>query len=213
MNQQGSVSYFVLVPSLVMILTIVAAIALLIFTFRKNQRTCRTISLDAQAIQGEALNKILNLNMKARMLRQKETAIKAAMLAGTISPPSLAKLYVALRLVQTSRRALDVQQRSIIYAANIRATQIANSSNTLPRKVIRLRVQPVNKSELAPEYKVDANFEKAQSLNYSYRLSMKDILPGWLLNFFIEVKDLQMKCGATLKKKEDKWLPVLSAAN
>lgn len=216
MNQQGSVSYLILMPSLVTIVAIAAAVTSLIFAFRNDQKSCRGISLDAQTIQGEALNKILKLNMKAKMLRQKEIAIRATIIAAAATPgaqTTLDKLYVILKLVQSSRKALDVQQRSIIHIANTKATQIANSSKKLPHKLVRLRIHAVNKNEIAPEYEVDFNFEKAQSINYNYKISMKDILPGWLFNFFINVKDLKTGCGSTLKKKEDKWIPTLNAVN
>ncbi len=216
MNQQGSVSYLILIPSLVTIMAIVAAVTSLIFAFRNDQKSCRSISLDVQTVQGEALNKILKLNIKAKTLRQKEIAIKAAIVAAAATPgaqTALDKLYVILKLVQSSRRALDLQQKSIIHIANIKATQIANSSKKLPHKSVRLRIHAVNKNEIAPEYEVDFNFEKAQSVHYSYKLSMKDILPGWLFNLFINVKDLKAGCGSTLKKKEDKWIPTLHGVN
>lgn len=216
MNQQGSVSYLVLVPSLVTVLVLAASIILLVSAIRKDQKACRRISLDIQTIQGEALNKILTLNTTAKALRQNELVIKTAIVAAAATPGAqgtLGNLYAALRVVQSSQKTLGFQQKSIISTANIKATQIASSSNKLPQKSIRLRIHAINKNETAPEYEVDLNFEKAQSVNYRYKIIIKDILPGWLFKFFLETRNLEMECGSTLKKKENKWIPVLSAAS
>lgn len=216
MNQRGSISYLVLAPLIVVILTTLAATITTLVAFQQKQKTCRKIALSAQEIQSAALAKILSLNTEAKSLRAQEVSLKTSITAAAAIPygqGALPNLYTALRIVQGAQKSLDFQQRSILFTANVRATSVASSKSPLiPAKKIQLRVHAKSKNA-APEYELDANFEKAQTVNFKYKLILKDVLPGWLLKLFVNVGDVKMECSSTIKKKENKWLPVLNAVN
>lgn len=216
MNQRGSITPLLLVPLLVTILTTLAASISTLIAFQKSQKLCRSLAISAQEIQGEALEKILQLNPTAKSLRIQEKALKAAIAAAAVTPgaqATLDKLYLSLRAIQAAQKTLDVKQKTILFTANQRSTSMASSKTPqLPARKLRLRIH-AKTSEPAPEYDLDMNFERAQTLSYNYKLVLKNVLPGWLIKFFYKVSDLDMECSSTLKQKEKKWRPALNAVN
>ncbi len=207
----------IVVPILITSALTLAASISAILAFQKNQKTCREIALSAQEIQAHALEKLMAKNTDAKSLRAQEVSLKLAIAAAAVTPGAQSqvdKLYLLLRKVKKAQIELAVQQKSLILKANLEATSVANSkSPQLPAQNVRLRVHAKDPAQTASQYELDLNFEKAQALKYNYKLALKNILPGWLIKLFINVEDLKMQCGSTIKQKEKKWTPVLTMDN
>jgi hypothetical protein len=194
---------------------------------------CRTELLKTQNGVGDTLEKLMGLNKQALSLRtQRRLAyIELAEAIAAENPALVSQAWRKIRLIERQQKALDLQQKSLIWTANskmqgglqkvsqkLRLQDQKNQAllppffsfrihgiSSLPRT---LAVRP-DQPDTAPIYELENDFTQKQSLNISwiseFQTTSRESVQ-WISNHHT----LKQNCSASLIANGSKFEPTLS---
>lgn len=188
---------------------------------------CRSAHLEDQKQVAALLQQLLDLNPKAKDLREKrrlaEEALDAAMSSG--QPYAIAVAQAGKTLVIGMQTVLDLQQRQLIGNSNRLLYQGHSSMQQQLRQTIKkdlaslkpfikssfelksnsppqLAVRP-DKPDLAPVYNTYPDIEERQALAHQWQYSLD--VAGFLETFLHGKQSFEKNCAVTVAKQGKKW--------
>ena len=234
-NENGFsvVALLALMPLIVMLLTALAASALLLGTDAELKQDCRATLLRGQDEIASALNSLLALNPQAKALRSARAATEAALLVAA-DPASQVTLQTKLVEIKAEQVALAMKQRMLIMQAKRlsrstpeaaksrlltttrRRSNVAGAESTSPLHsnvhVAAFHVVATPSSSETPDYNPSANFSIEQHMSVTAEWPLAAILPAWLRNILGDVGlTLKTSCEATINKGDSGWQSQLQA--
>lgn len=192
------------------------------------KHACRSGGIAGQKQVSAILTRLLDLNPKARSLKNKYDSLQRQ-LALTPDPRHKAALMIRIGMVQAQRMALDLQQKTLLAQGHselrlahlktqkniARTFQTLSSSfleirhSRLFGKAPRLAVRP-DFSDIAPTYSPVPAFSVAQALAHEWQYQVSLAKP---YSYFLPGRfQFQKACAVTLKKEGQKWIPQITKA-
>lgn len=187
---------------------------------------CRNGGLQGQKLAAPLLTSLLKLNSRAVQLRLKKAQALSEISAATMSQNMVAlsaatKKYLKVRRQQEEldglQKQIIKQANLILYSASTKtkvrlsvvATQLNNvlahvALTRIISKKSKLAVHP-DVPDLAPIYRLEKDFEMAQSLAHEWHFAITTKPP---FSYFIPgTFAYQKACAVTLQKEFAKWQP------
>ena len=211
-------------PVFILCLMVLATLIFCIRNYNQAQSYCLKYSLQAQENIKVSLKKLLSLNSKAKMLRNKYKKVKKlyrkALAVG--EPISVSILKAKLSIIQQKRRLLDARQKQILRQSR---QHIERSFESFRKKVKKFQAEQIQKKhhypfpiavsaypkmDIAPQYRPMRSFSLHQTLSFSWKMPLYYFLPSWLTEFFFEKKLSSYHCSATIKKYRRTWKTTLT---
>jgi hypothetical protein len=224
-NQRGVSTIFLLglLPFFLALGFGFAAFSLAFKSYVQAQHRCRVHVLRAQHRMAGSLNKLLELNPRARTLRTERTAADRSVTAAASFPPALAAAKAWQASVIALQLQLAAQQRTLLSTARMDGAQELSELNLESGRIgvqlggvppTRLKVLARPMSDLSPDYEVVPVFEKAQEIRLTwkipqrtyFKIAFKTIPPNASKDFGV----LSGACAATMKRLNGKWIGALS---
>lgn len=185
---------------------------------------CRHGGIQGQKMVGPLLASLLKLNPRAVQLRAKKAQAIIEISTATISrnPVALSAATKKYLKVLKQQEDLDGLQKQIIKQANLilhsarektkfkLMTTSRSASNIFARfsllslvsKSVKLAVSP-DISDIAPIYRLEKDFETAQSLAHEWHFQIKTMAP---FSYFIPgTYNYKKACAVTLHKESSQW--------
>lgn len=226
-NQKGFaiVLCLALLPCLVAGLLVVFALINFIKNDLALKHQCRAQGEIGQKSVRPLLEQLLSLNSKALALKAELLQAKAAQSAAITEQnwPEVGRRAVQIKRIEKQQQLLDKQQKRLISQANmllyrnhsstslgLRRLGTDNSTillkSTLQQitgRAPRLAVVPES-TDIAPVYKLKADFENEQSLahEWQYKLSVQPPFSNFIKGDF----SFKKACAVTLTKEGSAWI-------
>lgn len=233
----GSVAMLALIPFLMTFGVASGSIYLLFRSDAKYRHHCRTKLLQSQERVARHLAELIALNPQAQALRmEREFAELDVSLA--MDPPTQAAAQAKLNIVIQKQIRFAAKQQMLIMkaklesrsgpaqasvslsqaaASDIKRRTSARLSPTSQGGAFDVRAKQVN--SLSPDYEPALTFTKSQTMRVRWRIGLSALLPTWVDTWIpLTGLGLAAECSATLAQpaglpKEQKWRPILNAAN
>lgn len=225
----GSLNLMVIVSLVLSLLAGGAWVGRQLFEWNSKHHFCHVSALEHQNELRTFLLQILRLNPKAKRLLTQEGLAKVA-LAAAVSAGNPAGISAASRRLQKIRleqKALAAQQKVILGLARASAQKFKklqgsqkNHKNlrllTSPGpNVYPLAVRPEPPNAAAPQYLPVADFSEKQNIGIRFSTDLSNW--NFMAQFFSPQNsrtplNLQIECGSTLRKENNKWFTHLSEA-
>ena len=236
-NECGFVStaLLVLLPLLATAFSVIAASFYMMKDDAIARHNCRVALLESQAEVAKDLEKLLNMNSRAKILRTRRSSAEAKVIATAGAPPLNAIAQAELQEVNAEQTAFGTRQRLLIAHAKSISRQGPSQASLRVRKVLisnqiaqseknaRSDLSPTSQTAQfnvlaspihspSPDYQPSPGFREQQEMKLSWSFYVSDFLPNWL-NGFLPAGQLRSKaeCSATLEKEDTQWRPRLTA--
>ncbi len=187
---------------------------------------CRQGGLEGQRLSAPLLASLLKLNSRAVHLRMRRNQALSEIAAATLSKNALALSTATKKLIKVRKQQeeLDGLQKQIIKQANLILNSASTKTNlklyktasslsnifakfrltTLISKKTKLAIYP-DLPDLAPIYRLEKDFEVAQSLAHEWQFLITTQPP---FSYFIPGTFTYKKtCAVTLHKEFSQWHP------
>ncbi len=226
-RQQGGfviVSALFLLPLLFSLFVGIAFLSVAIRNRTLLISNCRKVAVEAQEVMGQNLEALLALNSRAETLRTERKAAEIQVRNARLSMNP--KLIAAAELIRWQviqfQLALRARQLSLLKKSEWSRKKLKGdfkiSADLVSPKNLRqldgvqdLAVNPTPKNDLTPSYLITNNFTSRQSLGLRWEFDLLEGLPqGFLLTALPMTLISKAQCAATLKRKEDQWIPALT---
>jgi hypothetical protein len=198
-------------------LTILAALGVFVMILRFETAAasqCDKLVFQLQEERAHQLNRLRQLNPSARRLRKEKILWlhRRAVALETGNAPLLAACTTRIQQIIATQKALDIQQRAIIAAADQEARLSARQGQTKfePYRASvdagQLLVRAKPPLDLAPEYEPIPDYFHRQAVAAKYLAKLKQLSDLQLLDLLdskLSESRLEHHCAATIVQRSD----------
>lgn len=191
-----------MMPVLLTIFFATASFALLAREHTRSQTLCKNHLFNMQDNISNLLNKLINLNPKARNLRIQNQSAQRQLQLAVLSANAIKIALAEARLIQIklARILLDTEQKNLIAEANsLLQTSAIKLRHNLRQRLVHLKLNPLAVhpdvlGDVAPIYETRSDFRQAQKASAFYTWN----IPHWLKN---QQTHFRFGCSVSIEKR------------
>lgn len=216
-------SLLALLPFLISLMVLLAALSLSLSRISQSQHLCRQQLLDLQFELKQLTEELVALNPQAQQLREaRKIARQALRLAiKSAQPKAIAAASAAYSAVQAQETQLHLQQQQILLQARLLRwrrlrgviTQLGQVQGVQSvRQDLRvlpgLALKPHPAGDRIPDYRPASGFPRQQSATLRWSVNLQKIYPSWIqqwLKTHSPAWVTQHRCSATIYPEKETW--------